>query len=138
MDGKSAAGWVAAGIAIIGAVGGWYLKGYSMMYAVGQEAGEQAAVEYMEPMQKELVDIRFAQEREFIDGKWEQCMTYRHKEASDAEREILCDDEKDWRWETYYWTACVEEDAAADSTGEWTLESALPECGMEPELEGGP
>jgi hypothetical protein len=134
------AGWIAGLGAIVAALLVLWNQFGDVRASVAQEAtkaGREAAVEYMQPMQQELVDIRMAQERDFIEKKWDQCMQYSLPEADVDQRRIFCDDEKDWRWEHWEWEMCVER--AMDGDEEIEIpEDAIPECGVEPRMEGQP
>jgi hypothetical protein len=118
---KKIAGWIAGLAATVGALILLWTNMDTIKSGIAQEAakaGADTAVvvveQYMAPVQAELEDIRFAQDREFIEEKWGQCMTYGFPELAVEVRRICCDAERDWRWAVWEWEQCQGDECAPE------------------------
>lgn len=107
-DPKSIAAWCA----VPAAIGGALLYVGSQIDVRAQEAAKKEVEVQMAPVQQDLRELVEQGRRREDREAFVFCLDRQYQDETPEERQRICQDESDLRWEMWAWEDCVQESGA--------------------------
>lgn len=111
---------IAAWCAVPAAIGGMLLYVGSQIDVRAQEAAKKEVEVKMAPVQQSLDELVDQGRRREDREAFVFCLDREHQDVTSEQRQRICQDESDLRWETWAWEDCV-------------ADLGLEQCGPKPE-----